>query len=87
MHAKGRRVHNKFKIRRLGRQRHYKKMQDAHVDIIECGWLKDKAHEVGSVFYHVPADLEQYLLKKSLSATYVVMIDWDRYNTDNLPPV
>ena len=63
-----------------------KKMQDAHVDIIECGWLKDKAHEVGSVFYHVPADLEQYLLKKIPSATYVVMIDWDRYNTDNLPP-
>ena len=63
-----------------------KKMQDAHVDIIECGWLKDKAHEGGSVFYHVPADLEQYLLKKIPSATYVVMIDWDRYNPDNLPP-
>lgn len=63
-----------------------KKMQDARVDIIECGWLKDKAHELGSVFYHVPADLEQYLLKKSPAATYVVMIDWDRYNTDNLPP-
>ena len=63
-----------------------KKMQDARVDIIECGWLKDKAHELGSVFYHVPADLEQYFLKKSPAITYVVMIDWDRYNTDNLPP-
>ena len=63
-----------------------KKMQDARVDIIECGWLKDKEHEVGSVFYHVPADLEQYFVEKSSSATYVVMIDWDRYNTDNLPP-
>ena len=63
-----------------------KKMQDARVDIIECGWLKDNEHEFGSVFYHVPADLEQYFLKKSARATYVVMIDWDRYNTDNLPP-
>ena len=63
-----------------------KNMQEARVDIIECGWLKDKAHEVGSVFFHVPADLEQHLLKKSPSTTYVVMIDWDRYNTDNLPP-
>lgn len=63
-----------------------KKMQAACVDIIECGWLKDKPHEVGTVFYHVPADLEQYLLKKSVSSVYVVMIDWDRYNTDNLPP-
>lgn len=63
-----------------------KKMQDARVDIIECGWLKDKPHEVGTVFYHVPADLEQYLVEKSASSVYVVMIDWDRYNTDNLPP-
>ena len=63
-----------------------KKMQAARVDIIECGWLKDKPHEIGSVFYHVPADLEQYILKKSPSSVYVVMIDWDRYNTDNLPP-
>ena len=63
-----------------------KKMQAARVDIIECGWLKDKAHEFGTVFYHVPSDLEQYFLKKSPAATYVVMIDWDRYNTDNLPP-
>ena len=62
------------------------KMQEAHVDIIECGWLKDKEHEIGSSFYHVPADLEQYLSKKSTKAVYVVMIDWDRYNTDNLPP-
>ena len=63
-----------------------KKMQDAHIDIIECGWLKDKAHETGSSFYHVPADLEYYLVEKSPAATYVVMIDWDRYNVDNLPP-
>ena len=63
-----------------------KKMQDAHIDIIECGWLKDKAHETGSSFYHVPADLEFYLAEKSPSITYVVMIDWDRYNVDNLSP-
>ena len=62
-----------------------KKMQDAHVDIIECGWLKDKPHEEGSSFYHVPSDLEQYLIEKSPRATYVTMIDWDRYNTDALP--
>ena len=63
-----------------------KKMQDAHIDIIECGWLKDKPHELGSSFYHVPADIEQYLIEKSPHTTYVTMIDWDRYNTDSLPP-
>ena len=62
-----------------------KKMQDARVEIIECGWLKDKAHEEGSAYYHVPADLEQYFLNRSSDQTYVVMIDWDRYNMDNLP--
>ena len=27
-----------------------KKMQEARVDIIECGWLKDKDYEEGSAF-------------------------------------
>ena len=62
-----------------------KNMQDAGVDIIECGWLKDKAHEYGSSFFHVPADLKQYLLNKDPGITYVVMIDWDRYDTSVLP--
>lgn len=62
-----------------------KNMQDAGVEIIECGWLKDKEHEYGTSFYHVPSDLEQYLLKKDDNITYVVMIDWDRYDTSYLP--
>ena len=32
------------------------KLQDAGVDIIECGWLKDKEHQNGSSFFHVPED-------------------------------
>lgn len=63
-----------------------KKMQDANADIIECGWLKDKAHEEGTTYFHVPADMELYLLNRKADTTYVVMIDWDRYDTDNLPP-
>ena len=63
-----------------------KKMQDANVDVIECGWLKDIAYEDGSAYYHVPSDMEKYLVERSKRVTYVVMIDWDRYNTDNLPP-
>jgi len=63
-----------------------KKMQDANVDIIECGWLKNSDHEEGSTFYHVPKDLEQYLYHKSDRSTYVVMIDWDRYDLQYLPP-
>lgn len=62
-----------------------KKMQDAHADIIECGWLKDSEHKEGTTYFHVPSDLEPYLVDRQSDVTYVVMIDWDRYDTDNLP--
>lgn len=62
-----------------------KKLQDANIDIIECGWLKNNEHEEGSSFFHTPEDISQYLLKKSEYATYVAMIDWDRYDLDFLP--
>lgn len=62
-----------------------KKLQDAGVDIIECGWLKNAPHEEGTSFYHVPEDLEQYLLKRRDHTTYVAMIDWDRYDLSYLP--
>lgn len=62
-----------------------KKMQDANVDVIECGWLKNNPHEIGTTFFHVPDDLKQYLTDKSEHSTYTVMIDWDRYDLDYLP--
>lgn len=63
-----------------------KKMDSAHTDIIECGWLKDSAHKDGSVYYNVPEDARRYMpSQRKSSATYTVMIDWDRYNLDALP--
>ena len=62
-----------------------KKMQDANVDILECGWLKDAPHKEGTTFFHVPDDLKQYLTEKSSRVLYVAMIDWDRYQVDTLP--
>ena len=57
-----------------------KHLQDAHVEIIECGWLKDSLHKEGSSYFHVPSDIEPYLLEKKSSATYVAMIDYNRYD-------
>lgn len=62
------------------------KLQEANVDIIECGWLKDKPHTEGTSFYHVPDDILPYLGKKKEGILYVAMIDWNRYNVDALPP-
>jgi 4-hydroxy 2-oxovalerate aldolase len=63
-----------------------KRLQDANINIIECGWLKDFEHVEGTTFYHVPSDLEHYLItEKNHYTTYVAMIDYNRYNLDYLP--
>lgn len=61
------------------------KLQNAGVEIIECGWLKNFEHENGSSFFHVPSDLGKYITNKSPNTTYVAMIDWDRYDLNFLP--
>ena len=61
------------------------KLQEVGAEVIECGWLKDKPHEVGSSFFHVPDDVIPYFTSKKENTIYSVMIDWDRYNLGNLP--
>ena len=62
-----------------------KHLQDAHVEIIECGWLKDSRHKEGSSYFHIPSDMKQYILEKKSSSTYVTMIDYNRYDDSVLP--
>lgn len=61
------------------------KLQKAGVQIIECGWLKNDSHKEGRTYYHVPSDFEQYLIQKDPNVIYTAMIDWNRYDTDQLP--
>ena len=61
------------------------KLEEAGVEIIECGWLKDKEHQPDSTYYHLPSDLEKYIPAKKKNVTYTVMIDWDRYDLSSLP--
>lgn len=64
-----------------------KNLQDANVEIIECGWLKDAPHKYGTSFFHVPDDIKQYVtFDKSKYATYVAMIDYNRYDCSQLTP-
>lgn len=62
-----------------------KKLRDANIDIIECGWLKNGRHETGSSFYHVPEDMKKYIENRNRRNVYVAMIDWDRYDLSQLP--
>lgn len=59
------------------------KLQKANVDVIECGWLKDIQHESGSSYFHIPSDLKPYL--KDKTKKIAAMIDYNRYNDDELP--
>lgn len=61
------------------------KLEDANVEVIECGWLKNNEHLQGTSYYHVPDDLRQYLPEKKKDVLYTVMIDWDRYDLSFLP--
>ena len=62
-----------------------KKLCEAHVDVIECGWLKDAPRKKGSSYFHTPEEITPYL-KKGEDILYTVMIDWDRFDTDTLTP-
>lgn len=62
-----------------------RKMQEARADVIEIGWLKDTPHVEGSSYFHVPVDVEPYITEKDPRILYTAMIDWDRYDTDQLP--
>lgn len=62
-----------------------KKLRKAHIDIIECGWLKDKEYEAGTSFFHIPSDMKSYIENKEDGVLYCAMIDWDRYDVDDLP--
>lgn len=62
-----------------------KKCEKANIDVIECGWLKNDLHKEGSSYYHIPADMLKYCAEKDTQKIYVVMIDWDRYDLNQLP--
>lgn len=63
-----------------------KRLQDAKVDIIECGWLKNTEYKIGSAYYHVPDDFKQYLtFPKNPNVMFVAMIDYNRYDLTQLP--
>ncbi len=61
------------------------KLQDAHIDIIECGWLKDLEYKEATTYFHIPSDALPYIINKNDRIMYCAMIDWNRYDTSILP--
>ena len=61
------------------------KLSSARVDIVEVGWLKNDEHKEGFTYYHVPSDFNKYLNSKNEHVMYTMMIDYNRYDLNNLP--
>ena len=63
-----------------------KHLQDANIEMIECGWLKNTVYSEGSTYYNTPNDFKRYLPdSKKEGTTYVAMIDYNRYDLSHLP--
>lgn len=60
------------------------KLQDARVDIIECGWLKNNDYKEGTTYFHTTKDLEKYIINKNSNIIYTLMIDWNMYDLNLL---
>ena len=56
----------------------------ANVDIIEVGFLKDTPYIFGSTSFHRAEDIEPYLVEKKPGVMYVALVDYGRYDLDNL---
>lgn len=69
-------------IRQIITQLHH-----AQIDIIECGFLKNTSHLLGSTTFNQPHQIEQYLPDQRNSLTqYVLMADLSRYDIRQLNP-
>ena len=59
-----------------------KNLNQANIDIIECGWLSKKKHNNGNVFFNTPYNIEKY--KFNNNSKLALMFDFGKYNPDNL---
>ncbi len=61
-------------------------LENAHVDYIEVGFLKNEEYVLGSTSFKRVEDIEPYLKNKKEGVTYVALVDYGRYDTSNLSP-
>ena len=62
--------------------------EEANVDIIELGYIDDKRGSLSGRTQYVNEQvvIETLLHKKRTDTTYVVMMDYGKFNVDNLQP-
>lgn len=60
-------------------------LEEANVDIIEIGFLKDTEYKEGSTIFNTPNQIERYIPLHSKSQ-YVALVDYGRFDVDTLAP-
>lgn len=79
-------VDTKFGTRRIHGM--IEKLEHAHTDIIECGFLRSFAHKDGESAFHLPAEAEPFLpAERTSCTTYALMYDCGKYDVSELPAV
>ena len=56
----------------------------AGIDIIECGFLKECTFEAGRTYYPQPSFMQSYIKNKNPNIMYAALMDYGRYDVDNL---
>jgi 4-hydroxy 2-oxovalerate aldolase len=59
-------------------------LENAGVDIIEVGFLKDTPYVYGSTSFHTAEDIKPYLVNKKPGVIYTALVDYGRYDTSAL---
>lgn len=60
-------------------------LEEANVDIIEIGFLKNTEYKEGSTIFSAPTQIEKYIPLHAKSQ-YVALVDYGRFNVDDLTP-
>lgn len=55
-------------------------LEDSHIDIIECGFLKNMPHNPDSTIFQYVEEIEPYLQNKKEGILYVALVDYGRYD-------
>lgn len=55
-------------------------LEDSHIDIIECGFLKNMPHNPDSTIFQYVEEIEPYLQNKKEGTLYVALVDYGRYD-------
>ncbi len=59
-------------------------LEKSNIDVIECGFLKNNGDRDDNTIFRTVEEIEPYLKNKDSKKLYVALVDYGRYNLENL---